>query len=96
MKQEDGNTSDPHEHVRAPPKNNQMLTSSPKELGECTREPPDGMRVKLVDESSIYKWEVLIDGPEQSPYVVRPSSLPRNLPEKQNKQQKKDTTAPTP
>ena len=28
------------------------------------------MKVKLPDESSIYKWDIYLDGPEQSVYAV--------------------------
>lgn len=50
--------------------------SATQELAECTKEPPVGMKVHLVDEASIYKWEVLIDGPPESPYAVGPISYP--------------------
>ncbi|KAF2761311.1 putative ubiquitin conjugating enzyme [Pseudovirgaria hyperparasitica] len=39
-----------------------------KELGEITSSPPDGMRVRLVDESDVHIWEIFMDGPEQSVY----------------------------
>ncbi|KAI9720134.1 MAG: hypothetical protein M1828_005780 [Chrysothrix sp. TS-e1954] len=40
-----------------------------KELADCSSDPPEGIRIQLVDESSIYKWEIHMDGPDQSPYV---------------------------
>lgn len=33
--------------------------------------PPTGVKVKLVDDNDLHKWEVLMDGPEQSAYAVR-------------------------
>ncbi|KAF1812752.1 UBC-like protein [Eremomyces bilateralis CBS 781.70] len=39
-----------------------------KELNEITREPPSGMKVRLVDESNVHKWEIIMDGPASSPY----------------------------
>lgn len=60
------------EQLRSCFKASSGLTDTWQELNECTQEPPDGMRVNLADESSIYKWEVIINGPEQSPYVVSP------------------------
>jgi ubiquitin-conjugating enzyme E2 D/E len=41
-----------------------------KELAECTKEPPAGTTVRLVDESDFHNWEILMDGPEQSIYAV--------------------------
>jgi len=41
-----------------------------QELGECTTTPPTGTKIQLADESSIYKWEIFMDGPEQSYYAV--------------------------
>jgi len=40
-----------------------------RELNECTKEPPAGTTVRLVDESDVLKWEILMDGPEQSIYA---------------------------
>jgi len=47
-----------------------------QELAECSSSPPEGIKVQLVDESSLYKWEVSIDGPSQSVYSVRPTLSP--------------------
>ena len=41
-----------------------------QELAEITRSPPDGIRVSLISESDIHKWQILMDGPSQSPYAV--------------------------
>lgn len=41
-----------------------------QELGDITREPPPGMKVRLADESNVHVWEILIDGPEQSAYAA--------------------------
>jgi len=40
-----------------------------KELGECTNDPPPGMKVRLVDESNTQRWEILMDGPDESIYA---------------------------
>jgi len=39
-----------------------------KELAECSSSPPDGTTVRLVDESSALKWEIVMDGPSESVY----------------------------
>ncbi|KAI9883212.1 MAG: hypothetical protein M1823_005023 [Watsoniomyces obsoletus] len=39
-----------------------------KELAEVTQHPPEGMTIQLVDESDIYKWQILIEGPKGSMY----------------------------
>ncbi|KAI9651874.1 MAG: hypothetical protein M1831_007539 [Alyxoria varia] len=39
-----------------------------KELSQCTQEPPTGMKIQLAEESNMYKWDIFLDGPEQSPY----------------------------
>ncbi|KAI9699895.1 MAG: hypothetical protein M1820_006957 [Bogoriella megaspora] len=39
-----------------------------KELTEVTNDPPPGCKVRLVDESDVHVWEILMDGPEQSVY----------------------------
>jgi len=33
--------------------------------------PPTGVKVKLIDDNDLYKWEIQMDGPEQSVYAVR-------------------------
>jgi len=40
-----------------------------KEFAECSQSPPPGTSVRLVDEADVLKWEILIDGPEQSVYA---------------------------
>lgn len=32
--------------------------------------PPDGIQASLMDESDVYKWQILMNGPENSPYAV--------------------------
>ncbi|GAQ36695.1 ubiquitin conjugating enzyme [Aspergillus niger] len=39
-----------------------------KELAELVESPPEGIVVKLADESNLYTWNVYMDGPEKSPY----------------------------
>lgn len=41
-----------------------------QELAELTREPPEGMKVVLVDEADVHRWSVLLDGPPESIYSV--------------------------
>lgn len=41
-----------------------------QELGECTTNPAPGIKVQLTNESSVYKWDISMEGPEQSPYAV--------------------------
>ncbi|KAK4944295.1 hypothetical protein LTR66_014515 [Elasticomyces elasticus] len=40
-----------------------------QELADITTNPPEGTKVKLADESNIFIWEVLLDGPEESVYA---------------------------
>ncbi|KAF1987256.1 UBC-like protein [Aulographum hederae CBS 113979] len=40
-----------------------------KELTEITQNPPAGCKVRLPDESNIYNWEILMDGPADSVYA---------------------------
>ncbi|MCJ1301190.1 hypothetical protein MMC08_003989 [Hypocenomyce scalaris] len=51
-----------------------------KELAEITRSPPDGIRVSLISESDIHKWQILMDGPSQSPYAGGTFTLHLHLP----------------
>jgi ubiquitin-protein ligase len=44
-----------------------------KELTECMNSPPAGTKVRLLDDGDLHKWEIFMDGPEQSVYAV---SLP--------------------
>lgn len=41
-----------------------------KEYGECMADMPSGMKINF-DEQNMTKWEVLMDGPDQSVYAVR-------------------------
>ncbi|CAG8957664.1 hypothetical protein HYALB_00012122 [Hymenoscyphus albidus] len=55
-----------------------------KEYAEVTANPPAGIHVSLVDESNVHNWNVILDGPEGSPYaggkftllLVLPSDYP--------------------
>merc|ERR1711964_249156 len=40
-----------------------------KELGEVTENPPAGIKVSLADEANIHTWNIIMDGPEGSPYA---------------------------
>ncbi|KAL3496867.1 ubiquitin-conjugating enzyme/RWD-like protein [Aspergillus germanicus] len=40
----------------------------PMELTELTESPPEGISVELANESNLYEWKVLMDGPEGSPF----------------------------
>jgi hypothetical protein len=37
------------------------------------------MTIALIDESNVHNWEIIMDGPEGSPYVVRFDLLLSNL-----------------
>ena len=41
----------------------------PQEYGECMADTPTGMKINF-DEKNMTKWEVLMDGPDQSVYAV--------------------------
>ena len=41
-----------------------------QEFAEVTSNPPAGMTIGLVDESNLHNWDITMDGPEGSPYVV--------------------------
>ncbi|KAB8338812.1 hypothetical protein FH972_021756 [Carpinus fangiana] len=51
-----------------------------RELGECTNDPPEGIRVQLVDDADVYRWDITMDGPEQSPYAGGHFKLQLRLP----------------
>lgn len=36
-----------------------------------TENPPAGIKVSLADEANIHTWNIIMDGPEGSPYAVR-------------------------
>lgn len=40
-----------------------------QEYGECMADTPTGMKI-IFDEQNMTKWEVLMDGPDQSIYAV--------------------------
>ncbi|KAI0914954.1 ubiquitin-conjugating enzyme [Ustulina deusta] len=40
-----------------------------KELQECTESPPQGMTVSLPSEADLSKWEVVLAGPQGTPYA---------------------------
>jgi hypothetical protein len=42
-----------------------------QEYGECMADMPPGMKINF-DEQNMTKWEVLLDGPDQSAYAVCP------------------------
>ncbi|EPE36696.1 UBC-like protein [Glarea lozoyensis ATCC 20868] len=39
-----------------------------KELAEVLGNPPEGIAVNLVDEGNVHNWNIVMDGPEGSPY----------------------------
>ena len=47
----------------------------PQEFAELQKNPIEGMQISLLSESDIYKWQILIAGPKDSPYAVR-SGIP--------------------
>jgi len=50
-----------------------------KEYRECMADPPTGMKINF-DEQNMTKWEVLVDGPEQSVYTGGHFKLEINFP----------------
>jgi len=40
-----------------------------KELAEISKDPPEGMKVALVNDADINNWEITFNGPEDSPYA---------------------------
>ncbi|TVY36164.1 Ubiquitin-conjugating enzyme E2 [Lachnellula occidentalis] len=40
-----------------------------KELAEVTTSPPAGIKVSLVDDNNVHNWNIVMDGPEDSPYA---------------------------
>lgn len=47
-----------------------------QELAELVETPPEGIKVELVNEADLYDWKVYLNGPESSPFHVRPCDLP--------------------
>ncbi len=41
-----------------------------QELGEITNNPLPGVQVSLVKDGNIHEWNIIMDGPGGSPYVV--------------------------
>lgn len=41
-----------------------------QELGEITSNPLPGVQVSLVKDGNIHEWNIIMDGPEGSPYAV--------------------------
>ena len=35
-----------------------------------TSNPPAGMTIALADESNVHNWDITMEGPEKSPYMV--------------------------
>ena len=44
-------------------------TDTTQEYGECMADKPAGIKIHF-DEQNMTKWEVLMDGPDQSVYAV--------------------------
>jgi Ubiquitin-conjugating enzyme len=42
-----------------------------QELAEVLGNPPEGITVNLIDEGNVHNWNIVMDGPEGSPYQVR-------------------------
>lgn len=53
-----------------PPSSQNIKANIYKELTECMNSPPAGTKVRLLDEADVHKWEILMDGPDQSVYAV--------------------------
>jgi ubiquitin-protein ligase len=41
-----------------------------QELAEVLATPPPGIKVNLIDESNVHNWNIIMDGPADSPYAV--------------------------
>ena len=52
----------------------------PQEFAELQKNPVEGMQTSLIAESDIYKWQILIAGPKESPYAVRSAASAMILP----------------
>ncbi|KAL2863667.1 signal peptidase complex catalytic subunit SEC11 [Aspergillus lucknowensis] len=50
------------------------------ELAELIESPPEGITVELANESNLYEWKVLMDGPDGSPYHKGKFHLKLTLP----------------
>lgn len=51
-----------------------------KEYAEVTGNPPAGIKVSLVDDSNVHNWKIIMDGPENTPYVGGKFELLLSLP----------------
>jgi len=51
-----------------------------KEYAEVTAAPPAGIKVSLVDESNVMNWNIIMDGPADTPYVGGKFKLLLTLP----------------
>ncbi|MCJ1361089.1 hypothetical protein MMC16_000186 [Acarospora aff. strigata] len=51
-----------------------------KELAEITKDPPEGITASLLSESDVYKWHIVLTGPENSPYAGGRFTLHLSLP----------------
>ncbi|PBP23601.1 ubiquitin-conjugating enzyme [Diplocarpon rosae] len=47
----------------------QKRISKDQELADVTANPPAGIKVSLVDEGNVHNWNIVMDGPEGSPYA---------------------------
>ncbi|KAI9789792.1 MAG: hypothetical protein M1833_002262 [Piccolia ochrophora] len=39
-----------------------------KELADVTQNPPEGVKAHLIDESDLFRWQITMEGPDDSPY----------------------------
>ncbi|SZF01304.1 unnamed protein product [Blumeria hordei] len=51
-----------------------------KEFAEVSHSPPAGIKISLVDESSLLNWKIILTGPEGSPYAGGSFELLLTLP----------------
>ncbi|RYP47505.1 hypothetical protein DL768_006477 [Monosporascus sp. mg162] len=51
-----------------------------KELAECTASPPEGITIRLPDESNIHVWSITLKGPANTPYAGGSFDLTLTLP----------------
>ncbi|RYP68234.1 hypothetical protein DL770_008470 [Monosporascus sp. CRB-9-2] len=54
--------------------------TSPQELAECTASPPEGITIRLPDESNIHVWSITLKGPANTPYAGGSFDLTLTLP----------------
>ncbi|KAK8192587.1 hypothetical protein M8818_007757 [Zalaria obscura] len=50
------------------------------ELTQCNNDPPAGTKIQLPDEANVFLWEVIMDGPAESPYAGGHFKIEINLP----------------